>query len=79
MRNISLLGGVLGLLAHEEFKNQYGSQSGRIGLFGFVSMASNAGIPVKLRGQHGDWASFKSHKRYMEVMLNLFIPFLWRL
>jgi hypothetical protein len=47
----------------EEFKGQYGSQSGRIG---FAFAASNAGIPVELWGQHGDWASFKSQKRYMK-------------
>ena len=46
-------------LSPEEFKGQYGSQSGRIG---FASAASNAGIPVELWGQHDDWASFKSQK-----------------
>ena len=45
MRYLSLLfGGILGLTP-EEFKGQYGSQSGRMG---FASAASNAGIPVEL-------------------------------
>jgi hypothetical protein len=53
MRYLSLwLRGILGLTP-EEFKSQYGSQSGRIGS---ASAASNAGIPVELWGQHGDWA-----------------------
>ena len=61
MRYLSLwFGGIL-WLTPEEFKGQYGSQSGRIGS---ASAASNAGIPVELWGQHGDWASFKSQKRY---------------
>ena len=51
-------GGILGLTP-EESKNQYGSQSYRIGS---SSAASNAGIPVILWGQHGDWASFESQK-----------------
>ena len=55
-------GGILGLTP-EEFKGQYGSYSGRIGS---ASAASNAGTPVELWGQHGDWASFKSQKRYMK-------------
>ena len=59
MRYLSLwFGGILGLTP-EEFKGQYGSQSGRIGS---ASTASNAGIPVELWGKHGDWASFKSQK-----------------
>jgi len=63
MRYLSLwFGGILGFTP-EEFKAQYGSQSGRIGA---ASAASNAGIPVELWGQHGDWASFKSQKRYMK-------------
>jgi hypothetical protein len=63
MRYLSLwFGGILGLTP-VEFKSQYGSQSGRIGS---ASAASNAGIPVELWGQHGDWASFKSQKRYMK-------------
>jgi len=63
MRYLSLwFGGILGLTP-EEFKGKYGSQSGRIGP---ASAASNAGIPVELWGQHGDWASFKSIKRYMK-------------
>jgi hypothetical protein len=63
MRYLSLwFGGILGLTP-VEFKIQYGSQSGRIGS---ASAASNVGIPVELWGQHGDWASFKSQKRYMK-------------
>jgi hypothetical protein len=63
MRYLSLwFGGILGLTP-VEFKSQYGSQSGRIGS---ASAASNAGIAVELWGQHGDWASFKSQKRYMK-------------
>jgi hypothetical protein len=63
MRYLSFwLGGILGLTP-EEFKGQYGSQSGRIGS---ASAASNAGIIGELWGQHGDWASFKSQKRYMK-------------
>jgi hypothetical protein len=59
IRYLSLwFGGILGLTS-EEFKSQYGSQSGRIGS---ASEASNAGIPVKLWGQYCDWASFKYQK-----------------
>ena len=59
MRYLSLwFGGILGLTP-EGFKGQYESQSGRIGS---ASAAFNAGIPVELWGQHGDWASFKSQK-----------------
>ena len=47
MRYLSLwFGGILGLTP-EEFEGQYGSQSGRIDS---ASAASNAGIPVELRG-----------------------------
>jgi len=60
MRYLSLwFRGILGFTP-EDFKGQYGFQSGRIGS---SSVASNAGIPVKLWGQHGDRASFKSQKR----------------
>ena len=63
MRNLSLwFGGILGLTP-EQLIGQYGSQSGSIGS---ALAASNAGIPVELWGQHGDWASFKSQKRYMK-------------
>ena len=59
MRYLSLwFGGNLGLTP-EEFKGQYGSQSGRICS---ASVASNAGIPAELWGQHGDWDSFKSKR-----------------
>jgi hypothetical protein len=59
MRYLSLsFGAILGLTP-EEFRDQYGSQSRRIGS---ASAAFNAGIPVELWGQHGDWASFKSQK-----------------
>ena len=76
MRYLSLwFGGIVGLTP-EEFKNQYGSQSGRIDS---ASTASNANIPVELWGQHGDWASFKSQNKYMKKMLNIFFPFLQRL
>ncbi len=60
MRYLSYwFGSILGLTP-EEFKGQYSPQSGRIGS---ASAMSNAGIPVELWGQHGDWASFKSQKR----------------
>jgi len=63
MRCLSLwFGGIIGFTP-EEFKGQYGSRSGRIG---FAPAASNAGIPVELWGQHGDWASFKKQKSYMK-------------
>jgi len=62
MRYLSLwFGGIL-RLTPKDFKGPYGSQSGRVGS---ASADSNAGIPVELWGQHGDWASFKSQKRYM--------------
>ena len=51
-------------LTPEEFKGQYGSQSGRIG---FDSAAFNAGVPAELWGQHGDWASFKKPKKIHET------------
>jgi hypothetical protein len=53
---------VLGI-STQEFKSQYGSRSGRSG---GASTASNADIDLELWGQHGDWASFKSQKRYMK-------------
>ena len=63
VRYLSLwFGEVLGM-STQDFKTQYGSQSGRSG---GASAASNAGIPIELWGQHGDWASFKSQKRYMK-------------
>ena len=63
MRYLSLwFGGILGLIP-EEFKRRHGSQSVRIGS---ASAAYNAGIPVELWGEHGDWASFKRTHRYMK-------------
>jgi hypothetical protein len=59
MRYFSLWFGCILGLTPEEFKGEYGSQLGPIG---FASAASNAGIPVELWGQHGDWASFKAKK-----------------
>ncbi len=59
MRFLSLWsGGVLGL-SPEDVRNQYGSQSGRIG---YASAASNAGIPVELWVQYGGWSSFINSK-----------------
>jgi hypothetical protein len=55
-------GEVLGI-STQEFKSQYGSQSGRSG---GTSAASNADIDLELWGQHGDWATFQSQKRYMK-------------
>jgi hypothetical protein len=55
-------GEVLGISA-QELKAQYGSQSGRSG---DASAASNADIDLEFWGQHGDWASFNSQKRYMK-------------
>jgi len=63
MRYHSLwFGGVLGLSV-EEFKAQYGSQSGRID---FALAASSSGISVELWRQHGDWESFKSKKKHVK-------------
>jgi hypothetical protein len=63
VRYLSLwFGEVLGI-STQEFKAQYGTQSGRSG---GASAASNADIDLELWGQHGDWASFKSQKRYMK-------------
>ena len=59
IRYLFLWFGVILALNPEEFKCQYGSQSGRIGS---ASATSNAGIPVKLWGQHGDWASYINQK-----------------
>ena len=55
-------GGVLGCSA-AEFKLRFGTQSGRSG---GASAASNAGIPLELWGQHGDWASMAAQRCYME-------------
>ncbi len=74
-RYLSLWFGGIFCLSLEEFQNQYGFQSGRID---YASTASNAGIPVDLWGQHGDWDSFKSQKRYMKRVVIIF-PFLWLL
>jgi hypothetical protein len=62
MSYLSLWFGCILGFTPEEFKAQYGSQSGRIG---FAPAALNTYISVELWGQHGDWASFKSQKRYM--------------
>jgi hypothetical protein len=63
-------GEVLGISA-QEFNSQYGSQSGRSGA---ASAASNANIYLELWGQHGDWASFKSQKRYMKKDVKALLP-----
>ncbi len=47
-------GEVLGI-STQEFKAQYGSQSGRSG---GASAASNADIPIELWGQHAWWLGF---------------------
>ena len=54
-------GGVLGCSA-AEFKAQFGTQSGRSG---GASAASNAGVPLELWGQHGDWKSMSAQRCYM--------------
>ena len=56
-------GEVLGI-STQELKSQYCPQSGRNYR---ASAASNASISLELWGQHGDCASFKSRKRYMET------------
>jgi hypothetical protein len=30
-------------------------------------MASDAGVPAELWGQHGDWKSWEAHKHYMKT------------
>ena len=55
-------GATLGL-SPKEFSTVYGSQSGRSGA---ASAAANAGVPMELWGQHGDWKSVKSQKNYMK-------------
>ena len=55
-------GGILGL-SPKEFRAQYGSQSCRSG---GASAAANAGVSQELWGQHGDWASWESQRRYMQ-------------
>jgi hypothetical protein len=62
-------GEVLGI-STQEFKSQYGTQSGRSG---GASTAYNADINLELWGQHGDWASFKSQKRYMKKDVKAFL------
>ncbi len=47
----------------KEFSSVYGSQSGRSGA---ASAAANAGVPMELWGQHGDWKSVASQKAYMK-------------
>ena len=44
-------------LSPKEFSTVYSSLSGRSGA---ASAASNAGVSMELRGQHGDWKSVKS-------------------
>jgi hypothetical protein len=46
-----------------EFLSRYGSQSGRSG---GASATSNAGIPLELWGQHGDWKSAAAQRCYMQ-------------
>jgi hypothetical protein len=55
-------GGVMGL-SSEEFLAQYDSQSSRSGA---ASAASNVGISLELRGQHGDWKSAATQRCYMK-------------
>ncbi len=54
--------GVLGT-SPEEFRKQFGIQSGRSG---GASAASNAIVAVELWSQHGDWNSCASQECYME-------------
>ena len=73
MRYLSLWFGSAHGLSTVEFKTQYGSQSSRIGA---ASSSSNAGIPVELWGQHGDWVSLKSQngiyiKRNIKSLLSV--------
>jgi hypothetical protein len=60
---LSLWFGEVHGISTQEFESQYGSQSGRSGS---ALAASNADIDLKLWGQHGDWATFQSQKRYMK-------------
>ncbi len=50
-------------LSPTEFLSRYGSHSGRSG---GASAASNAGIPLELWGQHGDWKSAAAQRCYMQ-------------
>jgi hypothetical protein len=59
-------------ISTQEFKAQYGSQSGRSD---GASTASNACIPIELWGQRGDWASFKSQKRYLKKDIKSILSF----
>ena len=54
--------GVMGISV-ELFRKQFATQSGRSGC---ASAAANAGVPAELWGQHGDWKSAASQKRYMK-------------
>ncbi len=45
----------------DAFRKLFATQSGRSG---GASAASNAGVPSELWGQHGDWKSFESQRRY---------------
>ncbi len=45
------------------FRKQFATQSGRSG---GASAASNAGVSSELVGQHGDWKSKASQRRYMK-------------
>ena len=55
--------GVMGISV-ADFRKQFATQSGRSG---GASTASNAGVPVELWGQHGDWKSWEAQKRYMKA------------
>ena len=58
---VSLWFGVVCYLSTEEFKQQSGFESSRIGS---AYAALDAGISVELWGRHGDWAFINSQKRY---------------
>ncbi len=59
-------------ISTREFKALCGSQSCRSGC---ASAASNADIPLELWGHHGDWATYKSQKRYMKNDIKAIIGF----
>jgi integrase len=64
LRFLSLwFSGVMGVTV-AAFRKQFATQSGRSG---GASAASNAGVPVELWGQHGDWKSWEAQKRYMKA------------
>ena len=51
-------------LSPDEFLQQFGTHSGRIG---GASAAANAGVSIERWGRHGSWRSMSAQRAYMRL------------